>query len=200
MLGCADSSCRRQTTLTMGRKARRFPKHPRHCQVRCCGALAHHLGDGVVDPTDIDDMDPRLGRQIAIVEHHHRGAILVGGFEQVGAPNPFDTPHVGRAASPRQPNSDDTVPTTRSQSRREWPNSPQKGKARCFVPVGALGFARLRHGSPETKISGEPTANSQMGKPAVSGRGPVGPRASSSIVPATYCCRRVARSSISDHG
>jgi hypothetical protein len=117
----------------------------------------------------IDDMDPRLGRQIAIVEHHPR-AILVGGSQQVGVPNPLDALLVGRAASPRQPSSDDTVPASRSQSRREWPNSPQTGKARCFVPVGALGFARLQHGFPETKISGEPTGNSQMGKPGVAAR------------------------------
>ena len=205
MLGCVESSCPRPTTLTMCRQARRFPERLRRCQVRCCGALARHFGDVVVDPADIDDMDPRLGRQIAIVEHRHRGAILVGGSEQVGAPNPFDTPHVGRAASPRQPNSDDTVPTTRSQSCREWPSSPEAGEARCLVPVGALGFVHPQHGSPEIKISGEPTGNSQMGSQPLRrhsrrGREPVGPRASSSIVPARCCCQRVAQSSISDHG
>src|SRR5271169_5949197 len=110
-----------RTTLTMYRQAQGYPSRPRHCQVRCCGALAHYLGDVVVDPADIDDMDPRLGRQIAIVEHRHRGAILVGGSDQVGAANPFDIPHVGRAASPRQPNADDTVPASRSQSCRERP-------------------------------------------------------------------------------
>src|SRR5690348_11221475 len=76
-------------------RAQRFAECLRHRYTRCRRALFHDPAEVVRDLADIDDVNIRLGRKIAEIEHCRRRAIIVGCAEKVGAAHAFDVPLSG---------------------------------------------------------------------------------------------------------
>src|SRR5215831_6519364 len=72
--------------------AERLAKGLRNSDVRRSSAAVHHPSDIAVDFVYIDDADPGLRRQVAIIKHGGCLPVFIRGTEQVGAPQLVDNP------------------------------------------------------------------------------------------------------------
>src|SRR5262245_41605465 len=72
--------------------AERLAEGLRNSDVRSSSAAVHHPSDIAVDFVYIDDADPGLRRQVAIIKHGGCLPVFIRGTEQVGAPHLVDNP------------------------------------------------------------------------------------------------------------